>query len=249
MYDTNGTANDDSRRGMWRSRWAAIGAAVAVSLGAGGLFVAQATPGPAESTVVPPPFHPYTAGIANDITYDAYGQAGQTTDILVDVVGYLTNTGLQQLVADVETLKSRTPIVRSTSTEDVSPDPTTDAIILSVTIEAPVPGVIQAVGSVWFSSGPAGSYECHLTDADRVITTSDPFQDSDRRLEKGAAGDTTCTTNGAAAVPAGTYKINLAVDVPGAGANVDDASLDVVFFPGSGTVTSSLSAPFVDTDN
>jgi hypothetical protein len=38
-----------------------------------------------------------------DITYDAYGQAGQTTDILVDVVGYMTNTGLQQLVADVAT--------------------------------------------------------------------------------------------------------------------------------------------------
>ncbi len=187
---------------MWRSRWAAIGAAVAVSLGAGGLFVAQAAPGPAESTVVTVtperildtrdpvnlglagPFTSpvaqklqvtgsiptatgtkvvvpagatgvllnvtpvnmtangfisirpgdatgaattsslnFTTGVAGvvpnavqvamptaganagqiDITYDAYGQAGQTTDILVDVVGYLTNTGLQELVADVAT--------------------------------------------------------------------------------------------------------------------------------------------------
>jgi hypothetical protein len=32
----------DGRRGLWRSRWAAIGAAVAVTLGGGGLFVANA---------------------------------------------------------------------------------------------------------------------------------------------------------------------------------------------------------------
>ena len=38
-----------------------------------------------------------------DITYDAYGVAGPTTDILIDVVGYMTNTGLQELVADVAT--------------------------------------------------------------------------------------------------------------------------------------------------
>jgi hypothetical protein len=36
-----------------------------------------------------------------DITFDAYGAAGRTTDILIDVVGYTTNTGLQELVADV----------------------------------------------------------------------------------------------------------------------------------------------------
>jgi hypothetical protein len=38
-----------------------------------------------------------------DITYDAYGQAGPTTDILIDVVGYMTSAGLQELVADVAT--------------------------------------------------------------------------------------------------------------------------------------------------
>jgi len=38
-----------------------------------------------------------------DITFDAYGAAGPTTDVLIDVVGYTTNTGLQQLVANVAT--------------------------------------------------------------------------------------------------------------------------------------------------
>jgi hypothetical protein len=187
---------------MWRSRWAAIGAAIAVSLGAGGLFVAQAAPGPSESTIVTvsperildtrdgndigltgpfvsavsqklqvtgsiqtatgakivvptgatgvllnvTPVNPtaagfisirpgdatgaattsslnFTTGVAGivpnavqvamptsganegeiDITYDAYGQAGPTTDILIDVVGYMTSAGLQELVADVAT--------------------------------------------------------------------------------------------------------------------------------------------------
>jgi hypothetical protein len=41
----------DSRRSLWRSRWAAIGAAVAVSLGAGGLFVADAASSPASAVV------------------------------------------------------------------------------------------------------------------------------------------------------------------------------------------------------
>ena len=202
MSRTREATNDVVRRGMWRSRWAAIGAAVAVSLGAGGLFVAQAAPGPSESTIVTVtperildtrdpvnlglngPFTSavsqklqvtgsiptatgtktvvptgatgvllnvtpvnmtangfisirpgdatgaattsslnFTTGVAGvvpnavqvamptagtnagqiDITYDAYGQAGPTTDILIDVVGYMTSAGLQELVADVAT--------------------------------------------------------------------------------------------------------------------------------------------------
>ena len=47
-----------------------------------------------------------------DITFDAYGQAGRTTDILIDVVGYTTNTGLQQLVADVATKASIARVTR-----------------------------------------------------------------------------------------------------------------------------------------
>lgn len=197
---------DRVRTSLWRSRWAAIGAAVAVSVGAGGIFVAQADPGPAESTIVtvtperimdtrdpvnvglPGPFvsavsqklqvtgsvptttgtkivvpagatgvllnvtavGPTAAGFISirpgdatgapatsslnvtagqnlpnavqvamptaganagkiDITFDAYGTAGPTTDILIDVVGYMTNTGLQELVAKVAT-KAEKPI-------------------------------------------------------------------------------------------------------------------------------------------
>jgi hypothetical protein len=212
---------DATRTRLWRSRWAAIGAAVAVSLGAGGMFVAQAAPGPAESTIVsvtperildtrngndiglPGPFvspvgqqlqvtgsiptatgtkvvvpagatgvllnvtavgatangfisiRPgdatgtpstsslnVTAGItvpnsvqvsvptagANagkiDITWDALGTAGPTTDMLIDVVAYTTNTGLQQLVADVA-LKANTATVDAALATKVTAGPVT----------------------------------------------------------------------------------------------------------------------------
>lgn len=187
---------ESRRSSLWRSRWAAFGAAVAVSIGGGGVFLAGAAgPGPNESTIVsvtptrildtrdpvnlglPGPFtspasqklqvtgsvptaggtavvvpvgatgvllnvtavSPNAAGFVSirpgdavgapttsslnveagsnvpnavqvalptagpdagkiDITYDAYGVAGRTTELLVDVVGYTTNTGLQQLM-------------------------------------------------------------------------------------------------------------------------------------------------------
>jgi hypothetical protein len=40
---------------------------------------------------------------AIDITFDAYGAVGPTTDLLIDVVGYTTNVGIQSLVADLAT--------------------------------------------------------------------------------------------------------------------------------------------------
>ena len=201
-------------RWVWKSRWAAIGAAIAVSIGGGGVFLASASPGPAESTVVvvtptrvldtrdptnlglPGPFvspvsqklqitgaiattggtatvvpagatgvllnvtavaptangfisvrpgdatgAPTTSSLnfnagANlpnavqvamptsgpnagkiDITYDAYGTAGPTTELLIDVVGYLTNTGLQQLVADVATKANAADVYTKAQTD------------------------------------------------------------------------------------------------------------------------------------
>jgi hypothetical protein len=177
----------DGRRGLWRSRWAAIGAAVAVTLGGGGLFVANAASSEPSSVVtiapirildtrtdvgLPGPFvsavsqklqvtgpiptsagtqspvpagatgvllnvtvvGPTAAGFLSvrpgdatgqpstsslnfragdivpnsvqvglptvgtsagkiDITYDAFGQAGPTTEVLIDVVGYMVAAG------------------------------------------------------------------------------------------------------------------------------------------------------------
>jgi hypothetical protein len=166
------------RRGLWRSRWAAIGAAVAVTLGGGGMIAVNAASSPPSSVVtidpirildtrtdvgLPGPFvsavsqklqvtgaavpvgatgvllnvtvvEPTAAGFLSvrpgdasgapstsslnfnagdivpnsvqvalptaganagqiDITYDAFGVAGPTTEVLVDAVGYMVAGG------------------------------------------------------------------------------------------------------------------------------------------------------------
>jgi hypothetical protein len=47
-----------------------------------------------------------------EITFDAYGTAGPTTDVLIDVVGYTINSGLQDLEARLVALRTA-PIVMS----------------------------------------------------------------------------------------------------------------------------------------
>jgi hypothetical protein len=174
-----GGRNDGGGRGrLWRSRWAAIGAAVAVTLGGGGLVAVNAASGPASAVVTVDPARildtrtgvglsgkfssgvsrtlkvtgsvvpagatgvllnvtvvaPSAAGFLSvrpgdatgvpstsslnfdagdivpnavqvalptsganagqvNITFDAYGQTGPTTDVLADVVGYLLEGG------------------------------------------------------------------------------------------------------------------------------------------------------------
>ena len=168
----------DGRSGLWRSRWAAIGAALAVTLGGGGLVAVNATSGPASSLVTVAPERildtrtglglsgPFASGVSRklqvtgaivpagatgvllnvtvvapsaagflsvrpgdatgvpstsslnfkagditpnsvqvalptsgasagqiDITFDAFGVAGPTTNVLADVVGYLVAGG------------------------------------------------------------------------------------------------------------------------------------------------------------
>jgi hypothetical protein len=172
------TIPNEPRRRLWRSRWAAIGAAVVVTFGGGGLFVANAASSLPSSVVtidpvrildtrtdvgLPGPFvsavsqklqvtglavpagstgvllnvtvvRPTAAGFLSvrpgdatgapstsslnfiagdivpnsvqlglpttganagqiDITYDAFGQAGPTTEVLIDVVGYMVAGG------------------------------------------------------------------------------------------------------------------------------------------------------------
>ncbi len=334
MFHEQRSAGDPARRGLWRSRWAAIGAAIAVSMGAGGFFVAQAAPGPSESTIVtvtperildtrdpnnvglngpftsavslklqvtgsiPTATGPKTvvptgatgvllnvtpvgptadgfisirpgdaAGAATtsslnftrggilpnavqvavptaganagkiDITYDAYGVAGPTTDLLIDVVGYMTSAGLQELVADVATKASITalPIARSAREGDVGVlTSNTGTDVLTVTIDAPVAGIIQVVGSALIDSPVVtGVYRCNLTGLPALV-------DTNRSVTLGDAEAGSCSTNGAAPVAAGTHTVNLRLAAPAAALGAfDDATLDVLFVPGGSVSATS----------
>ena len=340
-----GLSTDAGVRRGWRSRWAAIGAAVAVSFGAGGFFIAEAASSPESSTVMTDPVRildtrdpvniglvgPFvsaisqklqvtgsiptttgtqivvpagatgvllnvtsvgatangfisirpgdatgspttsslnvTAGVtvpnavqvalplagANagkiDITWDALGVAGPTTDMLIDVVGYTTNTKLtalqQQLDALTATVENNKPIMSSARRANVTPEPgSTLTVLLTVEIVAPVDGIIQAVGSTWIDTASAdGTARCLLSTG--TDNTTDAM-DSDRETFVPSSEDGLCSTNGAIAVTAGTHRINLVAR--GTNLGFDDSTLDAIFTPG-GTLTAPLTATGSDDDN
>jgi hypothetical protein len=227
-------AVSDGRRRLWRSRWAALGAAVAVTFGGGGLFAVSAA-SPESSVVTLEPVRildtrdpvnvgldgPFTSPVAQDlmvtgpvltttgtktvvptgatgvflnvtpvgstaagfisvrpanatglpstsnvnftvgainpnavlvelpvggaddgkieITFDAFGAAGPTSDVLVDVVGYTTDAKLKSLEARVAALEAAQPFALTAQNvfESVT---ATEETVVSVTVTAPVAG-------------------------------------------------------------------------------------------------------------
>jgi hypothetical protein len=226
----------EPRRRLWRSRWAAIGAAVAVTLGGGGMVAVNAASSPASSVVtidpvrildtrdpvnigLPGPFvsavsqklqvtgaavpvgatgvllnvtvvNPSAAGFLSvrpgdasgapstsslnfeagdlipnavqvglptaganagqiDITYDAYGLAGPTTEVLIDVVGYMVEGAagsdpallarVDALESQVAALDAREPfaVTGYDATEGVTLAP---EVVVSIAVTAPSNG-------------------------------------------------------------------------------------------------------------
>jgi len=90
-------ARGDGRGGLWRSRWAAIGAAVAVTFGGGGLFVANAASGPASSVITVTPERildtrtgvglvgPFAAGVSRKLQITGAVVPAGATGVLLNV--------------------------------------------------------------------------------------------------------------------------------------------------------------------
>ena len=81
-----------------------------------------------------------------NITYDAYGVADRTTDLLVDVVGYTTNAGLQQLDSRIAALEASRPSSTS-ATKPIESVTAADEVVLSVTMAAPVAGQVTVMST------------------------------------------------------------------------------------------------------
>ena len=273
----------DGRRGLWRSRWAAIGAAVAVTLGGGGMFAVQAASsvpssvvtidptrildsrdplnvglaGPFVSavsqklqvtgsvptttgtrTVVPPGatgvllnvtvVAPAAAGFVSirpgdatgtpstsslnfdagavvpnavqvglpttganagkiDITYDAYGVAGPSTDLLIEVVGYMVAADagsdaallarIDALDAEIVALKAGVATNASgvaaldaaqpfavTARNDFKNVTSTDVVVVAVSVTAPVAGQVTVNSAAFAGEDTAGDgVRCSIT--------------------------------------------------------------------------------------
>lgn len=303
-------------RFVWRSRWAAFGAAVAVTLGAGGIHLTQAAPGPDEGTVVnvtptrvldtrdptnlglAGPFatqssqklqitgnvpvatggsatvvpagatgvlmnvtavSPTANGFVSirpgnatgapttsslnveagvtlpnavqvslpttgpnagqiDITYDSYGVAGHSTELLIDIVGYTTSTGLQELSNDV-------PIVQSSTFNGSVGVTTSDAVVLSVTITPPSSGTVKAESAL---SG--------LVNNDAILCTLTTGSGYDGTFEQGGsdAGSEIVSLSGMRMFPATggvPLTVNLVCHSSASAASVFDPVLTAEFFP------------------
>ena len=195
---------------MWRSRWAAIGAAVAVGLGAGGLFVAEAAPGPAESTIVTvtperilETRDPVNLGLAGPFTLPV-AQKLQVTGSIPTATA--TKAAINQL-----------PIARSAREGDVVPDPAgSSRILTSVSISVPVDGLLQIVGSTYIRTVPpgGGTVDCRITSGAGNVIGSGALLDSDRADDVAGGGNGSRSTNIALPVTAGDYVINLVSNAP-----------------------------------
>lgn len=251
-------------RPIWRVRWAAIGAAVAVTLGGGGLFVAHAVSSPESSTVLitptrildtrdptnlglPGPFvspvaqklqvtgaiptsagvqtvvpagatgvslnvtvvQPSAAGflsirpgdatgapqvsslnntagvsLANavtvalprtgpdagkiEITWDAYGAAGRTTEVLIDVVGYTTDSQLANTYTKSEVDALLAPFTNSAAAfaggDQLVDLDSTEVVVRSVSLMPPANGmvIVNSSAHLFRISGSAGA-RCSIT--------------------------------------------------------------------------------------
>ena len=161
--------------------------------------------------------------------------AAGTVHVLADVVGYYTKSTLQELA-------NTRPIARSASTSNIGLLPVASgSIVLSVTIEAPVAGLIQVAASAqvddFVGNALGGSYTCKLTQGVGSTTSTGTLGLADRTAFVGTTEGTSCSTNGALAVAKGTYVINLVLGTSASVADgYEEASLDAIFVAG-GTTT------------
>src|SRR5215203_5413912 len=125
-----------SGQGLWRSRWAALGAAVAVTLGAGGLAIASAADSAPSSFVAITP-----ARVVD--TRDGVGLAGPLMSAqpeLVQITGMIPTTdgpaqvvpdGATTVVANVTALNSTSDGFISLRPGDATGDPLTSSLNFS----------------------------------------------------------------------------------------------------------------------
>lgn len=93
------TISRTDRRGLWRSRWAAVGAAVAVTLGGGGLFIAEAAGGVESSVVLTDPVRILDSRDTVDVGLD--GPFVSAVSQKLQVTGEIpTTTGTKTVVPD-----------------------------------------------------------------------------------------------------------------------------------------------------
>lgn len=321
----NARAHVDGRSRLWRSRWAAIGAAVAVTFGAGGLFAASAA-SPESSTVAIEPVRildtrtdvglagPFVSPVSQDlkvtgsiptatgaktvvpggatgvflnltpvsstaagfisvrpatatglpttsnvnftvgainpnavlvelpvggaddgkieITFDAFGTAGPTTEVLVDVVGYTTDARIKALDSRVTALEAKVaPLVNGVAAFAGGDQQviltSTPVVVRSVGMTPPANGMILVTSSA-NTRGQGATPEARCS-----ITQGTALDFAFLQLETFTGGEfaSMAGTRGYSVTAGVPFTVNLVCDEARAEAEVLDSSLTAIFAP------------------
>ena len=103
-----------------------------------------------------------------EITFDALGVAGPTSDVLVDVVGYTTDAKLKSLEARIAALEAARPTT-PTAEKPLESVTAADEVVVSVTMTAPVAGRVTVFSTSALGDTVAGD-ETAVHDHDRDST-------------------------------------------------------------------------------
>ncbi len=126
-----------------------------------------------------------------DITYDALGVAGPTTDIFIDVVGYTTNTGLQDVVTQLGA-KANTADVYTRTASDARYVPQGDIVLhhgtAGMAVYTPDPPAHVNYGGGVTSVGAGGRAGLSLPGPDRLGTVDYGLRSVEWCLHAAAGG-------------------------------------------------------------
>ena len=179
-----------------------------------------------------------------EITYDAYGVAGPSTDVLVDVVGYTTDAKLAALEARLAALEATTAGLHNSVSAYAGGDQyvgltTTGAVVRTVNLMPPANGKV-IVNSSGYVSVPdtAGAIDSLFHHAghdvgfgEYPIRQHSPYDDTPSFDDPVQASDVIAGTRGYDVVQGVPFTVNLVCDVFAGNAKVSDTWLSAIFVP------------------
>lgn len=168
-----------------------------------------------------------------NITYDAYGIVGPTTHVLVDIIGYYSNTTLTDLQQRLAAIETAQPFA-VTARDDGETVENTPLDIVAVTVTGPAAGQVTVNSTTRaYEYTPGDEVACSISEA-----TTPPTLDDDHLQVWESAGD-----DGDDGQLAGTRMFDIAADEvatyqlvcehsgTSANARLDDSVLTAIFTP------------------
>ena len=175
------TTTSEPRRSLWRSRWAAVGAAIAVTLGSGGLFVAIAAPSEPSSVVTIEPDRILDTRAATNVGLVGPFESGVSRKL--QVTGAVVPVGATGVLLNVTAVNPSADGFVSVRPGDAAGAPTTSSVnflagdIVANSVQVRMPAAGPNAGQIDIVYGAGG-----------IAGTTDVLVDVVGYLVEGTAG-------------------------------------------------------------